>query len=281
LIEFGKAEVAIDIFLGRIQNDYHSHFMSVSQPTVIAIAGAAGVGKTTWVRQQLSQATGDRFYFCPGVGNVPIDLTQIMSEFPTIQVLTEQQEVYQLSAQATVYIELGFHLDLASASGFLDAVAAKRVAVLPLGAEKSDWHDWADQVVEGATIANWVEPSHLQRAVLTGQVFDPASLNLFWFELTEAAYGQICRAKGIFDLVDGRAVCFDFVSGLSGSTYTELNLHRWLDGRPERFSGIEVVGQAADQAAIAQTLADCDLSDAAIAHYQAQLKQSLGTEEAG
>ncbi|MBW4550177.1 MAG: hypothetical protein KME35_03560 [Aphanocapsa sp. GSE-SYN-MK-11-07L] len=49
----------------------------MSQPIVIAVAGLAGVGKTTWIQEQLSQATGELFYFCPGAGNVPIDQTQI------------------------------------------------------------------------------------------------------------------------------------------------------------------------------------------------------------
>lgn len=115
---------------------------------------------------------------------------------------------------------------------------------------------------------------------MTGQVFDPASLNVFWFELAEGAYGKLYRAKGIFDLADGRAFAFDFASGLADSTYTELDLPHWLNGRPDRFSGIEVVGQALEQAVIAQTLKDCSLSDAAIAHYQAQIKQSVAEEEA-
>ncbi|MBW4550176.1 MAG: GTP-binding protein [Aphanocapsa sp. GSE-SYN-MK-11-07L] len=194
--------------------------------------------------------------------------------------LTERQELIQLPARSTVYVELGFHLDLGSAASFLDTLAAQRVAVLPPRGQKTDFHAWADQTVEGISIPELPESPQLMRAVLTGQVFDAASLNVFWFELTEAAYGQIQRAKGIFDRVEGRAFCFDFVRGQSGSTYTELNFPAWLNGRPERFSGIEIVGHAIDQSAIAQTLADCGLSDPAIAYYQSQIKQSIETEKA-
>ncbi len=86
------------------------------------------------------------------------------------------------------------------------------------------------------------------------------------------------------------ALYFDFVAGLADPTYLELNLPRWLNGRPvsealrrNRFSGIEVVGEALDQEArseadpfrIAQTLKDCCLEEQAIAYYQQQIKDSL------
>jgi G3E family GTPase len=83
------------------------------------------------------------------------------------------------------------------------------------------------------------------------------------------------RAKGIFDLADGRAFHFNFVAGLPQTETTELKLPRWLKGRPDRFSGIEVVGENLDQSAIAQALEDCCLEDRAIAYYQQQIRDSL------
>ena len=64
----------------------------MSQPTVIAVAGVAGVGKTTWLRQQLAQAAGEMFYFCPGAGEGPIDAPCLKVEFPNLTVLVEGQE---------------------------------------------------------------------------------------------------------------------------------------------------------------------------------------------
>jgi hypothetical protein len=79
--------------------------------------------------------------------------------------------------------------------------------------------------------------------------------------------------KGIFEMPNGRAFHVDCVEGLLGVEYTELNLPRWLEGRPSRFSGIEVVGWGLGREAIAQTLLDGCLSDAALTqyhqHYQA------------
>ena len=42
-------------------------------------------------------------------------------------------------------------------------------------------------------------------------VLDPASLDIFWMELTSGAYGDIDRAEGLFNLVNGqgyRAISF-------------------------------------------------------------------------
>lgn len=151
----------------------------------------------------------------------------------------------------------------------------KRVAVLPPGTRHTEWQDWADLVVMGVETGAALSQPHLWRSVLSGQVLDPVSLNTFWYELTHGAYGTVQRAKGIFDVADGRSLYFDFVTGLAETTYLELNLPRWLNGRPDRFSGIEVVGEALEQEAIAQTLRDCCLEEPAIAYYQQQIKDSL------
>ena len=82
------------------------------------------------------------------------------------------------------------------------------------------------------------------------------------------------RAKGIFDLFDGRAFHLDFVTGMEDSLYLPLDVPLWLDGRPERFSGIEVVGRNLDGKAIAQCIIDCCLSEEIMLHYQNQIKQS-------
>lgn len=88
------------------------------------------------------------------------------------------------------------------------------------------------------------------------------------------------RAKGIFDVADGRALYRTFVDGQPELDDLELNLPRWTQGRPERFSGLEVVGQGLDQSAIAQTIQDCCLNEQAILYYQQQVKDLLAQGEA-
>ena len=132
----------------------------------------------------------------------------------------------------------------------------------------------ADEVIFGNDIT-MSAPDNLQelwRSPLTGRVFDAPSLDEILIELTGDAYGQVQRVKGIFELPDGRAFHVDFVKGLPGIEYTELGIPRWLEGRPDRFSGIEVVGWNLERKIIAQTLLDGCLSDEVIAHYQQQYK---------
>lgn len=247
----------------------------MTAPSLIAVAGPCGSGKTTWISQHLDDRTRPLFYLDPGLGNISVDLAKIGYRFPWVQVILEQQAQFTLSTLpdgAVVYVELGFHMDLGSL--FLGGLPCHRVTVLPPSLQDSEWHNWADEVVPGCAIAvlDAAKLPELWCTPLTGRVFDPPSLDDILIELTKGAYGHVHRVKGIFELPGGRAFYVDFVEGLPGIEYTELNLPRWLDGRPERFSGIEVVGGNLDQDVIAQTLLDGCLSDEAIAHYQEQYK---------
>jgi hypothetical protein len=246
---------------------------------IIAVAGPPGSGKTTWICQNfMLRAPESVLYFCPGTDSVPIDATYIAAEHPRVRILAEDQEregLKQLSSSATVYLEIGFHLQLSSLEALLGALPCKRIAVLPPNIEQTEWQEWADTIAIGAASQIEPKPSQLWRSPLTGQVLDPASLNTLWYELTQGAYGQVQRAKGIFDLADGRAFHFNFVAGLPQADTTELKLPRWLKGRPDRFSGMEVVGENLNQSALAQTLEDCCLEDRAIAYYQQQVQDTF------
>lgn len=212
------------------------------------------------------------------MGVCSVDWAWIGYRFPWVHLVPEsevQKVLAELPDRALVYLELGFHLDLASP--FLASLPCRRVAVLPPGLKDSDWHDWADEAISGNDITA-IAPDNLPelwRSPLIGQVFDPPSLDETLIEVTGGAYGNVHRVKGIFELPDGRAFRVDFVEGLPDIEYTELSIPRWLDGRPDRPSGIEVVGWNLEQQAIAQTLLDGCLSDRAIAQYQEQYKAQI------
>ena len=249
--------------------------------TLIAIAGPPGSGKTTWMSQFLSDQSRPLFYCCPGMGAGSVDLARIAYRFPGVHLLPEHQtpQVFaNLPDQALVYLELGFHLNLTAP--LLASLPCHRVAVLPSSLQTSEWHDWADEVIFGNDITMSAPDNlpELWRSPLTGRVFDAPSLDEILIELTGDAYGQVQRVKGIFELPDGRAFHVDFVKGLPGIEYTELGIPRWLEGRPDRFSGIEVVGWNLEQKIIAQTLLAGCLSDGAIAQYQEQYKALIQSE---
>jgi len=253
-------------------------------PVVItAVAGPPGAGKTTWIRQQLAQARAKGLYFCPA-NDVPIDQTYIAIECPQVQILAAErrfQLLNQLNSGDCAYFELGFHLDLATISQVLDTLNCRRIMIVPPGITDSEWHDWADEIVVGVPAQTVVASPQLWRSPLQGTVIDPDSLKVFWYELTQGAHGKVTRAKGIFDIADGQSIYGDFVTGLPERDFAPLNLTRWLEGRPQRFSGLEVWGQNLDEAAIAQTLKDCCLSSAEIQYYQQQVKELLLEEARG
>jgi hypothetical protein len=249
-------------------------------PPINVVAGTPGSGKTTWICKdvQCNVNSENILYFSPGTGNVPIDQTRIAAELPNVKIFTDGQEIEfisQLAAASTVYIELGFYLELSAINQILDDLPYRAIALLPPYLENSEWHAWAQEIIPGIDAKIELAQTRLWRAPATGQVLDEESLRELWYELTHGAYGTVARAKGIFDVADGRAIGGDFVAGASEREFIELNLPRHLEGRPQRFSGIEVWGQNLDDVSLRQTLVDCCLSDAAILQYQAQVKEML------
>ncbi|MEL7083427.1 MAG: GTP-binding protein [Cyanobacteria bacterium P01_A01_bin.3] len=247
----------------------------MTHASIVAVAGPSGVGKTTWIAQCLSEASQPAIYVPAGRGDISVELAYIGYRFPRVRVVDEKQLSHlldTLSEPTVVYVELDFSLDLQLPLPMQES--SRRVAILPSSLKDSRWHAWADEMVPGNEIAIFdpAKMPDLWTMSLAGQVFDAPSLDDITNELTGGAYGKVHRMKGMFELPDGRSFHVDFVEGLDGLEYAELNLPRWLDGRPQRFSGIEVVGWNLEGETVAQTLFDGCLSDEAIAHYQHQYK---------
>ena len=157
----------------------------------------------------------------------------------------------------------------------LPLVDCQNIVLVPPKGPKTDWHHWpeANEVKVGVgTATESIVNLQMQRALLSGEVFDPPSLDIFWQELIQGAYGPVQRAKAIFNIADGQTFLFNFTSGLEGSEYHSLNVPLCLDGRPQGFSGLEVVGENLDGAGIKETLQDCFVADEILAQYQAYLK---------
>lgn len=256
---------------------------------ITAISGLPGSGKTEWIREQIAQNQRKAVYFSPQTANFPIDDLRLQSTESKVQVfftggIEELSKLAQTERQ--VYLELPWHLDLSAAESLLQKLNCHRVAMISSPEDCLQWQSWADELVLNyrSGIDKWLsrlekQQLKIQQALLRGEVLDFSSLETFWRELIEGAYGEVFRVKGIFDIAQGESIYGEFSCGLPRQDFESLRLPLNLQGRPERFSGIEIVGDNLDKEAIADTLADCCLSDEAIFYYQQQIKQSLGLQE--
>ena len=251
----------------------------------IAVAGPSGSGKTNWISQAIQASNQPCFYLAPGVNEHSIDLMRMGYSFPDLQIVSDTDIPAYINlwrqeglANATVYLEIGFHLVLDHP--MLSVLPWHQVAVVPPQLSDSEWHRWADEIITGNDTALITEAQtpNLWLTSLKGQVFDPPSVNEILMELVAGAYGEIHRVKGIFELPDGKGFYIDFVQGMSDMGYVELKIPRWLKGRPDRPSGIEVVGWNLQSAAIAQTLKDSYLTDDLLNYYQQQYQATLEEE---
>ena len=243
---------------------------------IIAVASSPGAGKTHYIRQQIAQSERPVGYFSPKTDSLPIDAIYLQSEYP-------QLKLYQTGEEAelnntTTYLEIPWYLDLAGIEPLLQTFNAHRVAIIPPNTDSTELKTWADEIILGNQATESTSSWQIHRGVLTGEILDFDSLATFWLELTQGAYGEVVRAKGIFDLVDGQIYYGDFMPGIPELEFKPLDLPRCLDGRPERLSGFEIVGTNLDRLEIAQTVQDCCVPESAINHYQQQMKESLATE---
>lgn len=267
-------------------------------PALVAVAGPSGAGKTHWIaaeidRQRQHCPTAAIAYWTPGRASV--DRAWVAAAFPDAAQWDDATLARQLSAavadcpppagqppdRAIAFLEFGFHLDLACSLPQLQALGARRVAILPPDRateadarhDVSAWSTWADECIPGQTIPPEPPVPELVRLDLRGQVFDPASLDAAWQELVGGAYGAVLRAKGAFDLADGRAFHFDYCQGRE-THYCELAVPRCWQGRPKRPSALEAVGSGLDRSSLYETLRASCLSDALLAFHQETLRQA-------
>ncbi|MEM9542732.1 MAG: GTP-binding protein [Cyanobacteria bacterium P01_E01_bin.42] len=251
---------------------------------IIAVSGPPGVGKTHWIARHLRQHDPKNArYLSPKTESLPLDATWLGTEFPTLEMFPPGQEAQLLAPfEGIIYIELPWYLDLEGFEPLLQSVECDRIAILPPNSPETPWHHWADRIHEGNPLTLSSDfhqhPFQIHRIQLTGKVFDFNSLVVFWYELLQGAYGEAMRVKGIIEIASGDAVYGDFVRGRMKEAFPALDWPQWLDGRPQRLSGLEICGDRLQREAISETLEDCCLLDEQLSYYQQQIKASLDQE---
>ncbi|ACB50844.1 hypothetical protein cce_1494 [Crocosphaera subtropica ATCC 51142] len=255
---------------------------------ITVIMGNISSGKTHLIKEKMSKATLPIIYWSPQTDLFPIDAIYLKSEFPHLSILAngEENKLRHLSNHHDIYIEVPWYLEIKSIDSFLKQLNCHRLALISKVEQKQDWQMWTDEIILNEEINgknDLVLPNSLDlqiyRATLTGEVLDFSSLETFWLELIHGAYGEVIRIKGIFTILDGQWIYGEFLSGKYPKDFCPLNFPLNLEGRPQQFSGLEIVGRNLDKQAIADTLGEFCLSDEAIFYYQQQVKQSLVLEK--
>jgi hypothetical protein len=246
---------------------------------ITVVVGAPGVGKTHWIRERLSDLSPQAVGYYIGLDN-PIDSASLAAEFPAVSVtqdglalaLAQLPETAQ--SDRFTYLEINDPADLAVLEPQLTGLPCWRVWVRGTDTQTESWGgikpDWADAIWDGGRSSSGSASAKRWQSTLGDAIFDPASLDTTWQELTAGAYGPVQRAKGLFELVDGRLFQIDFVAGWP-SSYSELKRSTATD-RSDRFSTIEVVADSLNWEIVMDTLHHCQLSEAAIAYSQDQFK---------
>jgi hypothetical protein len=249
---------------------------------IIAVMGNFGVGKTHWIKQQIKENNEDSYYFSPQTQTFPVDGAFLQTFFPDLSItdLESPTELLKLAQKNDVYLEIPEYLDLKAILPLLSALDCQKIALVSKDENKKKWQELADKIIVNQEVIiqdNLNSFSNLQihRAGLTQEVVDFASLETFWQELTQGAYGDILRAKGIFNIMDGQCVYGEYLHNAYNPEFYPLNLPLSLEGRPTHFSGLEIIGCNLEKQAIADTLADFCLEDSAVYFYQQQVKESL------
>ncbi|NJN31360.1 MAG: hypothetical protein HC824_13745 [Synechococcales cyanobacterium RM1_1_8] len=207
---------------------------------LVVVAGAPGAGKTAWIVQQLQQYEAPRqtpahrpLYCALGGADIPLDAVFLGAQSLGVEVLPKadlSRVAIALQAGRPVFLEIHGTIELDSLDLHSQLLAhweagsekplLERVAIVPEGWRCDDLESWSDRRFPSPIAfpppPSSPAPQQIWSLDLTGQVFDPPSLDLLWQELTGGAYGQVQRAKGIFCLADGSGFFFSFVPAPPG-----------------------------------------------------------------
>ena len=251
--------------------------------TTMLIAGPPGCGKTSWILNRLQSHPGPCGYLrlpgfpeedLPQAHDGGIDLTYLQYLCPGLLDLSQSDlTVQSQQGPPLALIELpqfqpphqvGLEGLDPRLIPYLDALHLIPDQYLHFG---RDSELPVQDTLDFHNLETW---SHN----LTGSVWDPDSLNSFWFELVNGAYGDVYRAKALMNRPDGGAFFFNWMVSRSGSQFLPLQTMAPPDGRPERLSHLVLQGRGLNPAGIETTISDCLLSDAVLELQQSPLRPS-------
>ena len=245
---------------------------------ILLISGPPGCGKTSWILNQLQAHKGPCGYLrlagfpaegCPQALDGGIDQAVLADHCPGLRDLADSaQALEHHGADLLALIELPQFQPPADADSCgIDARLRPQLEALQLLPQRHlhfgrDAELPPQDTLQFNALENWVLD-------LTRSVWDPPSLNSFWFELVNGAYGEVYRAKALMNLPDCRSFFFNWIVSQEGTQFLPLARVAPPEGRPQRLSRLVVQGKHLDTAGIEATIADALLSDAVLELEQA------------
>ena len=253
---------------------------------VVLISGPPGCGKTSWVLKALQVHVGPCAYLrleeeqeagLEQGEDSGIDLSWLKDQIPRLEEVTPSNAAalkHRNDALTLIEVQRFHTPSQGGINGYginvrskLDALELQPDQVMHFG---RDQELPSNDTLEFRKLEAW-------HASLSGCVWDPESLNSFWFELVNGAYGDVYRAKGLINLPDGRSFFCNWMVSQQGSQFLPLDTTAPPQGRPSRTSELVVQGKALNPEGIQTTINDCLLADDVLAMQQQQLRQQQPT----
>ena len=244
------------------------------------ISGPPGCGKTSWILDRLKKHNSScGFLRLSGFSENSLEQANT-NEIDYVFLKTQIPQLIDLSKSSDqlcndqdgllLFIELPqFYLPQESGLAGIDRRVINQLENLKLIPDRY-LHFGRDNELPDHDTLNFEKIESLS-INLNETVWDPPSLNTFWFELVNGAYGDVYRAKALMNIIDGRFMFFNWIVSRNGSQFLQLNNFAPPKGRPQRISQLIIQGRNLDFVGIKSTVNLCLLNDAVLQFHQASL----------
>ena len=244
------------------------------------ISGPPGCGKTSWILGKLKKHNSSCGYLrLPGFSenslehadSNEIDSVFLKDQIPQLIDLSKSSDqLFTDQDGLLLFIELPqFYLPKESGLAGIDRRVINQLENLKLLPDRY-LHFGRDNELPIVDTLDFEKIESLS-INLNETVWDPPSLNTFWFELVNGAYGDVYRAKALMNIIDGRFMFFNWIVSRNGSQFLQLNNFAPPKGRPQRISQLIIQGRNLNFVSIKSTVNLCLVNDDVLQFHQASL----------
>ena len=244
------------------------------------ISGPPGCGKTNWILSEIKKHGGSCGYIrlsgfseksLEQANSSEIDFVFLKDQIPQLIDLSKPSDhLFSDQDNSVIFIELSqFYLPNQSGLAGIDPRIISQLDNLKLLPDQY-LHFGRDTEL---SIKDTLDFTKIESLSLNLQesVWDPPSLNTFWFELVNGAYGDVYRAKALLNIPDGRSMYFNWIVSQPGSQFLQLNDIAPPKGRPQRISQLVIQGRNLEFTRIKSTINLCLINDSVLEMHQASL----------